>query len=343
MEISQKKSSAGFGPGPTLAKARQDLGLSRDEVADRLHLAPRQIAALESDDYDSLPGSTYVRGYLRSYAELVGLAPGPILEAFSHMPTSAKPSNFSKIAPKEEITSRHRHVQVATYFVVAVILALAVTWWQGREPGPATTKAPSAPAAGTAPAVTVPGNQTATAESTPAPGTQFETARMRADQSSAMAVAPSPAPALSPAASPPPAAPAPRVSAPPQAHTVPVASGSAAVTAGSPRPTAPPVVRRAPASSLLGPPAASGPRARLVLQTTQDSWVDIRDANDNKLIYETVPAGRVVSLDGNEPLSVFLGNAAGVTLTFNGKPFDAGPYKRGMVARFTLGAAGNGR
>jgi cytoskeleton protein RodZ len=74
-----------------------------------------------------------------------------------------------------------------------------------------------------------------------------------------------------------------------------------------------------------------------VLHADQDSWADIRDARQNRLIYETVLAGRVVSLEGVAPLSVFLGNADGVRLEFNGKPFDAGPHKRGPVARFTLG------
>jgi cytoskeleton protein RodZ len=74
-----------------------------------------------------------------------------------------------------------------------------------------------------------------------------------------------------------------------------------------------------------------------VLTADQDSWADIRDARQMKLLYETVPAGRTVTLEGVAPLSVFLGNAAGVRLDYNGRAVDVARHKRGMMARFTLG------
>jgi cytoskeleton protein RodZ len=76
---------------------------------------------------------------------------------------------------------------------------------------------------------------------------------------------------------------------------------------------------------------------KLVLYAEQDSWADIRDARHVKLLYETVPAGRTVTLEGVAPLSIFLGNAAGVRLDYNGKNVDVGRYQRGLIARFTLG------
>jgi len=78
-------------------------------------------------------------------------------------------------------------------------------------------------------------------------------------------------------------------------------------------------------------------RSRMVLRATQESWVDVRDARDNKLLYENVPAGRSIAIEGVAPFSVFLGNAEGVRVEFNGQNFDIGRYKRGQVARFTLG------
>jgi hypothetical protein len=56
-----------------------------------------------------------------------------------------------------------------------------------------------------------------------------------------------------------------------------------------------------------------------------------------KLLYENVPAGRSIAIEGVAPFSVFLGNAEGVRVEFNGQNFDIGRYKRGQVARFTLG------
>jgi len=81
----------------------------------------------------------------------------------------------------------------------------------------------------------------------------------------------------------------------------------------------------------------AGPRVKLVLHADQDSWADIRDARQTRLLYDTVPAGRSVTLEGVAPVSVFLGNAAGVRLDYNGQTVDVARHKRGMMARFTLG------
>jgi cytoskeleton protein RodZ len=82
---------------------------------------------------------------------------------------------------------------------------------------------------------------------------------------------------------------------------------------------------------------ADAPRSRLVLYAAQESWVDVRDAGDNKLLYENIPPGRSVTIEGVPPFRVFLGYADGVQVEFNGKRFDIGRYKRGQIARFTLG------
>ena len=78
-------------------------------------------------------------------------------------------------------------------------------------------------------------------------------------------------------------------------------------------------------------------RSRMVLRAVQESWVDVRDARDNKLLYENVPAGRSIAIEGIAQFSVFLGNAEAVRVEFNGQNFDISRYKRGQIARFTLG------
>ena len=71
------------GPGRLLRQARQDLRLAPEDVAQILHLSSKQITALEADDFQSLPGPTYVRGYLRGYAQLLGLSPEKVVEIYN--------------------------------------------------------------------------------------------------------------------------------------------------------------------------------------------------------------------------------------------------------------------
>lgn len=275
------------GPGAQLVQARSALRLTQEEVAAKLHLATGQIQALEQDDYSNLPGATYVRGYLKSYALLLGLAPEPILEAHTRLTAAPAVPDFRTIAPQREITSRHHQVRFVTYFMAAIVIGLAVAWWQGRDvrpPNPLLVAHDNEPAVVVAPEA-VPGADVGSGTEQPAVPAAVEAA--------------------------------------PAVVSPPVASPPLPVAAPTPAPTP------------VAPPA--GPRIKFVLHTDQDSWADIRDARQTKLLYETVPAGRSVTLEGAAPVSIFLGNAAGVRLEYNGQAVDVARHQRGMMARFTLG------
>src|SRR4029079_163523 len=61
------------GAGGRLKSAREAAGLSLDQVAQQLKLAPRQVRALEDEDFAQLPGRTFARGFVRNYARLLNL------------------------------------------------------------------------------------------------------------------------------------------------------------------------------------------------------------------------------------------------------------------------------
>ena len=67
--------------GTRLREGRMAAGLSIDAVAQQLKLAPRQVTALESDDFAALPGRTFVRGFVRNYARLLHLDSTAVLAA----------------------------------------------------------------------------------------------------------------------------------------------------------------------------------------------------------------------------------------------------------------------
>ena len=69
----------GFSPGRRLAAARAELNLSIADVSQQIKYGVKQIAAIEADDYAKLPGTTFVRGMIRSYAKLVQLDSQPLL------------------------------------------------------------------------------------------------------------------------------------------------------------------------------------------------------------------------------------------------------------------------
>lgn len=329
MDNDQNNCSQGSGPGSLLCQARVAAGLSREEVAQRLHLAPRQIVALENDDYANLPGPTYVRGYLRGYANLLRLKPERVLAAYATLSGSNKKHSLSSLAPKEEITSQDHQVKFATYVVVAIVLGLAVTWWQGREVEPSK---PRTEQVATVSPATEP-NADASTDSA-APMDQAATGAVPIGGPDVLVATPV-GPAVAPAPERVGSVPATPVATPVRDRTA-IAKPAPTPIAIVPRPPMPAV-----SDAQTGAPVVAatppGMRANLVLYADEESWIDVRDASLNKLIYETVPAGRRVVLEGAVPLKLFIGNAPGVRVEFNGKPYDFSPYKRGLIARFSLG------
>ena len=57
--------------GGALRLAREKSGLTIHDIASRLKISPKQIIAIESDDFAALPESTIVRGFIRNYAKLL--------------------------------------------------------------------------------------------------------------------------------------------------------------------------------------------------------------------------------------------------------------------------------
>ncbi len=267
----------GAAPGAQLSQARRDLGLDVPQVAQRLRLPTRLIEAIERDDYAQLPGATYVRGYLRAYAGLLGIAPGPLLETHARLNGHQARANLGRLAVVEQVTSRHQHIRLTTYLVIAVVFGLAIAWWQAREAQ--RRSAPGPTSASTVPFAEEPG------------------------EPQALGV-----------------------------HIVEPPPGAAA-TMARPRDPEP---RLAAAPRLPVPPPGSG-LANITLHVEQEGWADVRDADDRRLLYENLPAGRTVSLQGVPPFSVYLGNAAGVRLEFNGEVQDLERLRRGPIARFRLG------
>jgi cytoskeleton protein RodZ len=68
--------------GDQLKEARKAQGVSLEAVAEATRIIPRHLAALERSDLEGLPRGPFGRGYVRAYAEFLGIDPQPVLEAY---------------------------------------------------------------------------------------------------------------------------------------------------------------------------------------------------------------------------------------------------------------------
>lgn len=78
-QASARSSTASL--GARLAAQRQEQLMTIEQVASRLNLAPRQVLAIEEDNYGALPGMASTRGFIRAYAKLLKFDVSPLLPA----------------------------------------------------------------------------------------------------------------------------------------------------------------------------------------------------------------------------------------------------------------------
>jgi len=315
-------------PGAQLRRAREARGESVHEVAFALKLSPRQVDALERDDFDALPGMAFLRGFMRNYARYVGLDATPLLDAVQRMAGQGSP-DLSPIRNADGDLpsggSRRSGSFPAGLVVLVLLLMLATGWyfdWFRTETAtstetvvePAPTFAP-APSQSIEPQSAMP---TMSAQSSQPPVVEPEEGTPGATPSATVAADGAPAAAASDTT-------VAAVEGAPAAQ----AAASPAAAAASPAPVTAPAAAEAPAAN----PAGSG---QLSFRFGADSWVEVRDASGTILHSGTNRSGSTRSVQGTAPFTLVVGNAANVTLEQDGKPVDLAAHVRGSVARLTL-------
>ncbi len=339
-----------------LVRLRETRGFSASLVSSRLRLAPRQIAALEAGDWGALPGRAFIRSSLRSYGRLLEVDVSPLLDAIeSQLPGTEvlKPdSELKRPMPRQGALgfggSGSGNRWVWLLLLLAGVVALAFFYGGGaklvnrdlQSPVRSTSGSSNgsdaaqsgAGAAAEAPATAAGASSTVSQQVVPVGGAAAPP--VAAGVSVAPATTPStvvPPPVNLPAA--PGAAPL------AAAATLPVASPAAAASAqqaaaqpAPPRDIAPSVARPAPPTS-----GATDSRLNpLVMRFPVESWIEVRDAAGTILVTGTQAPGTVRELSGDLPLSLVIGNAAGVVVTWRGTPIDLAPHLRLGVARFRI-------
>jgi len=94
--------------------------------------------------------------------------------------------------------------------------------------------------------------------------------------------------------------------------------------------------------ALSAPVEELGEQAKneLLISINEDSWVEVSDNDGKRLIYDLLRQGKEHRVSGSIPFKVFLGNANGVKIEYNGAPINIAEFTRGNLARFKIGVAG---
>lgn len=158
-----------LGIGARLRAGRERAGLTVIQAAERLHLDPKVIEALEDERFEFLGAPVYVRGHMRRYAELVGEPAGELQETWSASLRAAAPPDLTH-APHADVAPDPRRLAGPLAVVAGALgIALAVWWVLSGSPQPAPARATEADRATVAAAPRVAEPVTAVAASAPRP------------------------------------------------------------------------------------------------------------------------------------------------------------------------------
>jgi len=312
MELAGDKASAAVsgnydGVGHSLKTVRERLGLSIADVSARIRVRRPHLEAIERGRFQELPGPVYVTGFLRSYAEVLGLDPEHVVSSFQ----------------AESDIARQRHVLVfpiprpeqrtPRFWLVLLALVIAAAayglWFRFQEnfrSGAELVKP-------------LPARM---ADLLPNP-TPIMAAPRRVD-TTAVAVPEAGAPPVPPESAP----------------AILSASGAAAIPSGASNPAVAAqgnaVVPALPAPAVAAQAAGGrfGGPGVVEIRAAADSWIQVRSPNAEPVFTRLMLAGERFVVPERAGLTLATGNAGGLVIYLRGQQMppvgEPGEVKRGV-------------
>lgn len=294
--------------GHLLRNARLSKKLSVEDVARQLRLSVPQIDAIEREDFEKLPGRTFLRGFIRNYANLVQLDPAPLLKMLpesariisTHENTPFKNKQISFSSQRKNSKNNSLVIISIVFLVIAGIYFLSGDNFLNKEFSNQNVVSDVKIESKTA-FVEIP---------LPLPAVTKNTTAIRVKQAAES-----------------------ENSGNDQANSL-----SASIESETPASIDNPVTQPAPTVQEPGNPVVpSGNKDHLVFKFTADSWIRVVDGSGSSLLEQLKIAGSEQTVTGKKPFSIVIGNASGVNLTYNDKTIDISTYKRqDGTARFKL-------
>lgn len=292
------------GPGAMMRAAREAKGWTQAEVARRLNLRLAVIESIDSDQYQAGVALTFLRGYVKAYAKVVGVNEQQALAAFDSMSgieqikASAPMQSFSRKTRQQ--ASDNWLKRISWLVLLGLIGSLFYWWWQDSGSSymvpsfePATEQqeasAPEADVPVVAPQLTLP----------PAPSVND----VETDGEATL----------------PPIAPVETTDNQPAAVTeAPVAEETVVATA----------------EPEIETPAAD-PRL-LSMRFIDDCWIKVTDSRGQVLSEGVQKASQSLKLEGEPPFRLTLGAPQAARIDYMNQAVDMSAFRAGRVARLTV-------
>jgi cytoskeleton protein RodZ len=338
------------GPGDQLQAARIQQGLLIEDVASRMHLSLGILKSIEENNFDNLTAPIFVKGYLRAYARLVSLDEDDMIQLYVELYSNDDPPINTTTQMVPEISAQDARVKWTTYLVIIILIAiLSALWWNKTQnisetvsldadqpSDSAITEQVTEPEiirvlGDTGEFVDESGSElllekTSNADSVddiPVDNTLVENSPERNVSAELVLEEVEVVVEKTSLAEP-------NMVEPERTADTTIADVDTLTTeeilnttAGLPFD----ISRTAPTGTDL-----------LNITVKADTWADIKDANDQRLMYDLLRANLSVQIKGKAPFNAFFGNGHGVEISFNNKSIDIASHTLGNnTARLKIG------
>jgi hypothetical protein len=127
-----------FDIGSSLREARLRLDLDFPELEERTKIRPKYLRALEDERFEILPAPTYIRGFLRSYADALGLDGQPFVDEYNTrfaVGEEDAPVRSRRVpVQRRDRGARESRIAVLALFAIAVATAFVIAAWRFGGP-----------------------------------------------------------------------------------------------------------------------------------------------------------------------------------------------------------------
>ncbi len=305
--------------------AREQMGLSQQNVAERLCLKLSTVRDIEEDKAPADLASTFLRGYIRSYARLVHVPEEELLP----MMAKQAPVRAAKVEPMQSFSLGKRRkkrdgwLMIFTWLVLFVVVGLTGAWWWQNHKAAQddlVSMADQNAGASDSNGQSIPLTDSGADSAQQSDASPVDSLPVRSAPAESAAETAQPAAAANPAAASP-AAPA------ESAAPVAVSPSQAPQESASQMPTA---------AAGVSPAADAN---ALVMNFSKDCWLEVSDATGKKLFSGIQRSGGKLNLTGKTPYRLKIGAPGAVQIQYQGQPVDLSRFIRtNQVARLTVGA-----
>jgi len=111
--------------GTTLSEARKQRKVSLKKIAQETKISSRYLQALEAETYDLFPAEVYLKGFLRSYAQYLGLDGDEMVRAYNRQQGQSAESTTSTANPAP-VTALKNNTRLLVWSITAIIAVILI-------------------------------------------------------------------------------------------------------------------------------------------------------------------------------------------------------------------------